>query len=427
MKKLLGKRFLAVAIAFVMIAALAVPAIANGLDGGAAKANRSVTVKQIDAAAKLGRINKAELPAEEAKHSDSDIVRVSIVLPGKSLLDAGYSVKGMASDTSAISYRNSLKQLQDKLADKISKTVLGGEELDVQWNITLAANIISANVPYGKIEAIKNILGVADVVLETEYQPEETEESEADHPDMATSVQMTKGVLAWAAGYTGAGSKIAIVDTGLDVEHISFDAEAFEYALKELNDERAEEGKAPIVIMTEDDVFDVWDDLNIAQYVTGPEGVYINSKVPFAVNYVDRDLQVTHENDRQGEHGSHVAGIAAANRYIKDGDEFVEALSTVEVQGEAPDAQLMVMKVFGKGGGAYDSDYMVAIEDAIMMGADAVNLSLGSAAPGQTINTTYAKILNEISESDTVVTMSAGNNFAWQTYGLGNLYEDDIN
>ena len=91
---------------------------------------------------------------------------------------------------------------------------------------------------------------------------------------------------------------------------------------------------------------------------------------------------MTHENDYQGEHGSHVAGIASANAYIPAGRRtYSKALDAVKVQGVAPDAQLMVMKVFGKGGGAFDSDYMVAIEDAILLGADAVNLSLGSSNP----------------------------------------------
>ena len=39
----------------------------------------------------------------------------------------------------------------------------------------------------------------------------------------------------------------------------------------------------------------------------------------------------------------------------------------------APDAQLIVMKVFGVAGGAYDSDYLAAIEDAIVLGCDAIN------------------------------------------------------
>ena len=41
----------------------------------------------------------------------------------------------------------------------------------------------------------------------------------------------------------------------------------------------------------------------------------------------------------------------------------------MKVQGVAPDAQLITMKVFGKNGGAYESDYLVAIEDAIVLSA----------------------------------------------------------
>ena len=120
------------------------------------------------------------------------------------------------------------------------------------------------------------------------------------------------------------------------------------------------------------------------------EQAYLNAKLPFAYNYVDSDYDINHDNDKQGEHGSHVAGISTANRYIKVGDEFVKALeySMALTQGVAPDAQLITMKVFGKGGGAYDSDYMVAIEDAIVLKADAINLSLGSGNPGASKSST---------------------------------------
>ena len=39
------------------------------------------------------------------------------------------------------------------------------------------------------------------------------------------------------------------------------------------------------------------------------------------------------------------------------------------MQGVAPDAQILTMKVFGNYGGAYESDYMAAIEDAIVLGS----------------------------------------------------------
>ena len=71
------------------------------------------------------------------------------------------------------------------------------------------------------------------------------------------------------------------------------------------------------------------------------------------------------------------------------------------------------MKVFGARGGAYDSDYMVAIEDAIVMDCDSVNLSLGSAAQGFTYDNVYQDVLNKLAartvNGKTVVTISAGN------------------
>lgn len=131
-----------------------------------------------------------------------------------------------------------------------------------------------------------------------------------------------------------------------------------------------------------------------------------------------------------GEHGSHVEGIAAANAFLSNGDgSFSRALETVKVQGVAPDAQILTMKVFGKGGGAYDSDYMAAIEDAIILGCDSVNLSLGSGNPGFARNTTYQDILNSLADSDTMVVMSAGNSGHWaenSKAGAGYLYGDDV-
>ena len=71
---------------------------------------------------------------------------------------------------------------------------------------------------------------------------------------------------------------------------------------------------------------------------------------------------------------------------------------------------------------------MVAIEDAIMLGADAVNLSLGSAAPGEAANETYAKLLDSLQDTDTVVVISAGNSGSWAdgTTTNGFLYNDGV-
>ena len=113
---------------------------------------------------------------------------------------------------------------------------------------------------------------------------------------------------------------------------------------------------------------------------------------------MDRSLDVTHDNDYAGDHGTHVAGIAAAN-----------ATEGTDVVGVAPDAQILVMKVFGVNGGAYFDDIMAALEDCYRLNVDAVNMSLGSPAgftdEGETINEIYDKIL----DSDMIASISAGN------------------
>ena len=364
--------------------------------------------------------NRNELEATP-DYADDEVVRVSIVLNDASTLDKGYSAKGIANNTSAMRYRDGLRAKQDALANKISKEVLGGAKLDVVWNMTLAANMISANVEFGKIEAIKNVIGVKDVVLETRYEPETAETAE---PNMSTASEMVGGNWAWGAGYTGAGSKVAVVDTGLDTDHELFQGDAFEYSISKLDKD--------VTLMTAEDVAAVWDKLNIAERLGSVDGVYRNAKVPFGANYVDSDLDITHMHDTQGEHGSHVAGIATGNAYVADGnDGFVPSLEKVVTQGEAPDAQLLVMKVFGKGGGAYDSDYFVAIEDAITLGCDAVNLSLGSSVAGYAYNDVYAETLSKLIDSNIVWCNSAGNNYYWSEHNIGqygvDLYEDDVN
>ena len=408
------KRILSLVLAAAMLLALTIPGFAaeNEEEQEAKSGGVGVTWEKIDAGPRLGR---EPLAAEkEQTPAPDEMVRVSIVLGEPSVINAGFDTEGIATDSVALQYRADILDGQHFMAEVISARVLGGEKLDVVWNLTLAANAISANVPYGKIEAIKALDGVKDVILETRYEPM------ADEPNMSNATEMTGSVQVWSSGYTGAGSVIAIVDTGLDTDHELFQPEALIYAIGD-----------DVEIMTAADVSGVWDQLHASEFLGSADGVYLNEKVPYAVNYVDKDLDVTHDNDDQEEHGSHVAGIAAANRYLPDDrfeGVFFPALDTVYTQGQAPDAQILVMKVFGKGGGAYDSDYMAAIEDAIVLGADSVNLSLGSASAGFVASALYQDIMDSLTECETVVVMSAGNSYSWPDQTLvGYLYSDGVN
>ena len=404
------KRAMAVVLALVLTLSLVTPTWAMSSSSVATKGeNNGITWEKVDNIKLPIKENAAVEEEAQQQYADTDVVRVSIVLSDPSTLDKGFSASDIASGSKkAMKYRDKLESKQDKMAKTISKKALDGQSLDVVWNLTLATNIISANVQYGQIEKIENVKGVKQVLIETRYEPCVVKESETTDPNMATSSNMIGSNFAWANGYTGAGSKVAIIDTGADTDHPSLSGAAYSYAVKGL-------GITPV---TAADYADKLEKLNAFKKNGDLKAsdLYVSAKIPFGFNYIDADLDVTHDNDKQGDHGSHVTGIAAGNRYIEQADgSFAPALDTALTQGVAPDAQVYTMKVFGKGGGAYDSDYMAAIEDAMILGCDSANLSLGSGNPGMSrqSDAKYQAILEAVVNSGMVVAMSAGNSGHW--------------
>ena len=367
-------------------------------------------------------------------YADDEMVRVSIILTDVPTLRAGFSAQKISTNAQAMSYRASLKNQQANVTASIEKK-LGGK-LDVVWNLTLAANLISANVQYGQIKTIEKIAGVKQVVLENRYHPMEAVTSTVDKPNMMVSANMTGATQVWESGYTGGGTRIAVIDTGLDTDHQSFDPEAYVYALME-NAELAglsyEEYVAGLNLLDAEEVAEKLSQLNVA--ARNPEltaeDLYVNMKAPFGYNYLDRNVNVTHDYDSQGSHGSHVAGISAANRYFMQDGEYVSAAEEIAMQGNAPDAQIIVMKVFGEAGGCYPSDYMAAVEDAIVLDCDAINLSLGSNNAGFVAPPSeYQELMDYLVETESVVAMASGNAGHWSAYSSGplpNLYIEDVN
>ena len=396
-------------------------------------ASTGLSWKETDRQIRLDNTDRIADTQVEEKYRPADVVRVSIVLEDKPTIQAGYATRNIVGNAEAMTYSSQLKAKQEALAQTISAQVMDGQKLDVVWNLTLAANLISVNVPYGKIEAIAQVEGVKAVILENTYTPCVIERDEnVAQPQMYASLGMTGSSILWSSGYTGAGSRIAVLDTGTDTNHQSLDAGAFVYALEQ-NAEAAglsyEEYVATLDLLDAQEIATVLPYLNFKQLYPSvtADKLYLNEKLPFAANYIDGNLVVDHESDGQGEHGSHVAGIATANRYIPSGDGYADALETVLMAGMAPDAQLITMKVFGSNGGPTDSDYMAAVEDAIYLGCDSVNLSLGSSVAGHGFNTYFAELLEYMTTTDTVVVASAGNSYSWpETTLYGRPYTGDV-
>ena len=418
-------------LAFVLAACMLL-ALLPSFGAGASAANVSYTEVDpsvIDTGTAV--LPEAEQDAEQDVPAADEEVHVIILFEQKSLAKKGFSTKDLLENEKAASYSSSLKKQQLSLVDRIEREALGGEKLEIRYQFTVAVNGVATVVPYGRIEQILAVDGVADVYLEERYELDATVQ-----PDTATAGEMVGSYSAWADGYTGAGSRIAIIDTGLDLSHPSFSEGGYYYSL---GISAASFGKkiSDYNLLTKEEIKKALPNLSISADKNPPKAddLYRNAKVPFAYNYVDDSLDVSHdaEGDSNGDHGTHVAGIAAANRYVPhydaDGDLYYDK-QELGVTGVAPDAQLVVMKVFGVGGGAYSSDYMAAIEDAIWLNCDSVNLSLGSGSAGRSYGSkSDQQILDSFRNTDTVVTVSAGNNGAWGENvltGTGMTYTTDV-
>ena len=428
MKKNFKNRLISMLLVFAMLSSLVVPTVATTANGISWNLTNNSSVLN-----PLGpdRVDNAH---NTVTYADHEVVRVSIVLSQKPTLHAGFETAGIASNDAAMNYRQKLKDNQLNVTAKIEKMM--GQKLDVVWNLTLAANLISANVQYGQIKNIEKITGVQQVVVESRYYPAEAKSESVAQPNMMVSANMTGATQVWETGYTGGGTRIAVIDTGLDTDHQSFDPNAFLHALQE-NAERAgmsyEEYVASLNLLDAEEVAAKLSQLNVAERNPGmtAEELYFNEKAPFGYNYLDGDVDITHDNDSQGSHGSHVAGISTANRYLMQEGTYVAAADAVAMQGNAPDAQVIVMKVFGKLGGCYESDYMAAIEDAIVLDCDAINLSLGENSAGfNAPSAPYRELMNYLVETQSVVAIAAGNAGYWGVYSSGAapyLYIEDVN
>ena len=267
---------------------------------------------------------------------------------------------------------------QTAVQKKISSQVLDGEPVEVLHTYTAAANGFAIKVAYGKLDEIRALPGVASAYPAPEFKVA---------PDMASTTTELGG-LENSSGYQGEGMVIAILDTGLEISHQSFAADPTSPALTEKNIEAVLSGKT----------------LNAEQKKTiTASQVYRTAKVPFAFDYADNDLDVNPGS--AGDHGIHVSGIAAANANVVS-----------DVVGTAPQAQILAMKVFSSSGsnGATWADILAAADDAVTLGADVINMSLGSTCGFSTPegDEEVVRVFQNIADSGVMLSISAGNEYS---------------
>jgi subtilisin family serine protease len=333
----------------------------------------------------------------------SEAVQVLVVLEDESIIEADSSA---VLDETTQARSDELEEQQAQVIADIEETVLEGESLEVSYNYTWLVNGFSATVPYGTIDEIRALDGVKQVLLEPMYQVCEDEtDSYAQLSDQIMTVsdgEMIGRESTWMAGYTGAGTKIAIIDTGIDATHQNFQA---------LSEDKLTDTSA-----TPETVAAVLSSLNASSMYEGltVDDVYYSTKIAFGFNYADSSLNIGHKEDSQGDHGTHVAGIAAANQVEEGG-----------VVGVAPDAQLYVMKVFGSGtSGASSASILAALEDALILGADVINMSLGTPCGFTSDGDYFDSIYSRVSTTGAILAISAGNS---GVMGEGNAWGTEAN
>src|SRR6266545_3873121 len=218
-------------------------------------------------------------------------------------------------------------------------------------------------------------------------------------PDNTAGVQYIGGSEAWtgADGKTGTGVKVAVIDTGLDYLHANFGGPGTKAAFDADNHTIVEPGSFPTakVIAGTDLVGDNYDSSSSdpAQLVRHPDPDPI---------------------DCNG-HGSHVAGTVAGFGVTDDGNRYpgpynssIYGSNNFRIgPGVAPDAKLMIYRVFGCEGSTDEATLVEAIDQAVLEGADVINMSLGS--PFGRTDEPSAAASDNAALAGTVVVTSAGN------------------
>ncbi|MBB6450889.1 minor extracellular serine protease Vpr [Geomicrobium halophilum] len=209
----------------------------------------------------------------------------------------------------------------------------------------------SVELPEDEIPNLLNIDGIEAVYPNMEYEVTAEDEMISIAEDEFDPLMLDSGPYigseeAHNLGYTGEGVTVAVIDTGVDYTH--------------------------------PDLQEAFGDYKGYDFVDNND-----------------DPQETPPGDPRGgetNHGSHVAGTIAGNGL------------TV---GIAPDAELLSYRVLGPGGSGTTADVIAGIEQAVLDGADVMNLSLGNPMNDPDFATSIA--LDQAMEDGVVAVTSNGN------------------
>lgn len=298
--------------------------------------------------------------------NDSDEVRIIVELTEEPLISHATDNNKKVSELDNNTIQSMTKTIQNEQNTLTNTLSSKNIKVKVHKTFTNIFNGFSCTTTLKEAKELEKLSGVKKVYVANKYYRPE--------PEMHESLGTIEARLVWEnLGYTGEGKVISIIDTGIDPSHQDMVLS---------NPENKKLDQAFIESL-------------------GLAGTWRTDKVPYGYNYFDNDLEILDLGPDASRHGMHVAGTAAANGDEENGG----------IKGVAPEAQLLAMKVFGNGDIAYTwSDiYIEAIDDSILMGADVINMSLGSTAGFVKPDDPEQQAVKRAVDNGLVVAISGGN------------------
>ena len=249
------------------------------------------------------------------------------------------------------------KALINTFKDELTKADIS-YEVFYEYDFLFAG--ISLKTKAKNIEKISKMASVESVEVSNEFLKPQVKQSEQEFISKRKKRSLDSNNLMKVTDelrkkYNGEGRVVAVLDTGVDINHDILrvsDVSKGKFPNKEAMAAKMKEAG-----------------INYGSWRT--------DKVVYAHNYSTNGENVK-EEIREESHGMHVSGISVGNP--KTEAEFTQNDGTVKKEkiiGTAPEAQLIFMGVF-QGLTTYTHMYAKAVEDSVKLGADSVNLSLGS-------------------------------------------------
>ena len=326
---------------------------------------------------------KAEYLVKNNGYKDDDVIVAIVTLPGKCLADTyleGSKYATLAEYAASPEGKAQAAVIEKNQNGLINDLLNKGLITEVKYRYDTLTNAVAVVTTYGNFSDIDGNGRVASAYLsDTFNRPKSESTGVASGIVNLVDVYDTGIFNSGSVSYTGKGTSVAVLDSGFDLSHPVFSA------MPNVDSDK--------LTVTEQSVSAVLGASNAAKTTPGLQlgNVYVNAKIPYAYDYADKDYDVF---PYDSEHGTHVAGIIGGNT-----PKWAQTETEKGIIGVAVDTQIVCMKVFPDlSEGGKTEDIVAAVEDAVLLNVDAINMSLGSSCgfareeDGGFINAVYDKV-----------------------------------